>query len=96
MRNWDINECIILEMWDEQNDPKMQEQEDRFQRMLVNNMESVFKIFFRGMSTILVKKGMSDQNGPGNMDLDLRSLEKRKLVQSRVRPDTKVKQYHAG
>jgi len=64
--------------------------------MLVNNMESVFKIFFRGISTILVNGGTGDKGGPGNIDLNLRSLEKKKIVQSRVRPDTKVKQYHAG
>ena len=56
VRNWEINECIIFEMWDEQKDPTLAAQERNFQKMLVNNMESVFKIFFRGMSTIRVQQ----------------------------------------
>ena len=31
--------------------------------MLVNNMESVFKIFFRGMSTVRVKQNKSKEKG---------------------------------
>jgi len=55
VRNWDINECIIFEMWEEQEDEVLRQQERNFQKMLVNNMESVFKIFFRGMATLRVK-----------------------------------------
>lgn len=69
-KNWDIKEVIILEMWDEDSQqpntpfsrpiPKEQIQqaalqECNFQRMLINNMESVFKIFFRGMKVVRVK-----------------------------------------
>ena len=55
VKNWDINECIIYEMWEEQDDPILNGREKNFQKMLVNNMESVFKIFFRGMATVRVK-----------------------------------------
>jgi len=66
VRNWDINECIIYEMWQEQDDPELAKQEKNFQKMLVNNMESVFKIFFRGMSTVRVKsKNEKDNKGNG-------------------------------
>ena len=70
--------------------------------MLVNNMQQVFKIFFRGMSTIRVKansddKTIEEERSPAKrLDLDLESLEKRGTVATRVRNDTKVKQYHAG
>jgi hypothetical protein len=30
VRNWDINECIILEMFEDQNDSKMNQQEKNF------------------------------------------------------------------
>ena len=42
-------------MWEEQDDPILNGREKNFQKMLVNNMESVFKIFFRGMATVRVK-----------------------------------------
>jgi hypothetical protein len=42
-------------MWEEQEDEVLRQQERNFQKMLVNNMESVFKIFFRGMATLRVK-----------------------------------------
>lgn len=63
VRNWEINECIILEMFEDQNDSKMNLQEKNFQKMLVNNMESVFKIFFRGMTTIRVKPDAMEEEG---------------------------------
>ena len=62
--------------------------------MLVNNMESVFKIFFRGMNTVKVKK--SDSTHLNNIESSLTVLEKNRVVATRVRPDTKVKQFHAG
>jgi len=53
-------------MWQEQDDPELAKQEKNFQKMLVNNMESVFKIFFRGMSTVRVKsKNEKDNKGNG-------------------------------
>lgn len=69
--------------------------------MLVNNMESVFKIFFRGMSTLRVLKNKNenvDQNEPNinQVEQSLTKLEQQKIVQTRIRPDTKVKQFHAG
>ena len=42
-------------MWEDQEDPVLNAREKNFQKMLVNNMESVFKIFFRGITTIRVK-----------------------------------------
>ena len=51
-------------MFEEQQDPALRDQEEKFQKMLVNNMESVFKIFFRGMKTIRVKsESFSSQKG---------------------------------
>ena len=69
--------------------------------MLVNNMESVFKIFFRGMNTMKVKHSNSgdkktDRKEMCNVEPSLTVLEQQKIVQTRVRPDTKVKQFHAG
>ena len=69
--------------------------------MLVNNMESVFKIFFRGMNTLKVKKANSgnreeDMAEMCNVEPSLTVLEQKKIVQTRVRPDTRVKQFHAG
>jgi hypothetical protein len=88
-------------MWEEQSDPTLNAQEKNFQKMLVNNMESVFKIFFRGMSTLRVLKNKNenvDQNEPNinQVEQSLTKLEQQKIVQTRVRPDTKVKQFHAG
>ena len=57
--------------------------------MLVNNMESVFKIFFRGMNTIKVRRG--DEAGIGRVESQLTLLEEKRIVQTRVRPDTGVK-----
>jgi hypothetical protein len=61
--------------------------------MLVNNMESVFKIFFRGVSTLRVKQS---SNGRSSVESSLTVLEQKKIISTRVRPDTKVKQFHAG
>lgn len=52
-------------MFEEQEDPKLRQQEKNFQKMLVNNMESVFKIFFRGMSTIRVKADTIEDENDG-------------------------------
>lgn len=91
VRNWDISECIILEMWEEQkaanpNDldevrkyDELNRQEKNFQKMLVNNMESVFKIFFRGMNTIKVKRG-TDDAGIGKVESQLTELENKRIV----------------
>lgn len=69
-------------------------------------MEAVFKIFFRGMSTVRVKQGIdgleSDdaESSRGShqrrIEFDLNKLEKSRIVATRIRPDTKVKQFHAG
>lgn len=57
-------------------------------------MESVFKIFFRGMTTIRVQQ---DENAGGRqVESNLRKLDEQKIIQSRVRPDTRVRQFHAG
>ena len=42
-------------MWDYTNDEALAQYERNFQKMLVNNMESVIKIFFRGVSVLRVK-----------------------------------------
>ena len=66
--------------------------------MLVNNMESVFKIFFRGMTILRIKQKAEGQRGDGKNQVEqsLTVLEKNNIVSTRVRPDTKVKQFHAG
>ena len=56
--------------------------------MLVNNMESVFKIFFRGMQTIRVN---NDNKSKLNVECSLRKLNYKGIIQSRVRPDTNVR-----
>ena len=48
--------------------------------MLVNNMESVFKIFFRGMSTVRVKKNMTGGTRNGGLESSLTTLERQKIV----------------
>lgn len=56
-KNWDIDEVIIFEMWDETHDSdKNKNNELNFQKMLINNMESVIRIFFRGAKTLRVKR----------------------------------------
>ena len=69
--------------------------------MLVNNMESVFQIFLRGMNTVKLKASKTGNREQDlaemcNIEQSLTVLEKRKIVQTRVRPDTRVKQFHAG
>jgi len=64
--------------------------------MLVNNMESVVKVFFRGSSTLRVKKSEGDLKQKSKIEQNLSVLEKKGLVKTRVRNDTKVKQFHAG
>ena len=65
-------------MWDEQKDPTLAAQERNFQKMLVNNMESVFKIFFRGMSTIRVQQ--DDSSGEKQVESNLRKLDEQKII----------------
>lgn len=62
--------------------------------MLLNNMESVSKVFFRGVQIIKIKpsKGTNDRNALKSLN----ELEREGIVATRVRGDTKVKQYHAG
>jgi len=55
VKNWDLQECVIFEMWDVQDDPEMAAQERNFQKMLTNNMEAVFKTFFRGVKIVKIK-----------------------------------------
>jgi hypothetical protein len=62
--------------------------------MLVNNMESVIRIFFRGAKTLRVKRSSSDQlkkAGGNSVEQSLNVLEKKGVVATRVRGDTKVK-----
>ena len=42
-------------MWDENIEPSLRDYEKNFQKMLINNMESTIKIFFRGMTVRRVK-----------------------------------------
>ena len=55
-------------MWDESNqrDADAAAREMSFQKMLINNMESVFKIFFRGMTVTRVrsKRDGIEENRP--------------------------------
>jgi hypothetical protein len=48
-------------MWDEKGNSSDVEKnyEKNFQKMLVNNMESVIKIFFRGCSLVKIRAGKS-------------------------------------
>ena len=59
--------------------------------MLLNNMESVVKIFFRGATVVKIAPDNNNHDVKG-----LNELETRGMVATRVRGDTKVKQYHAG
>ena len=63
--------------------------EQDFQKMLVNSMESVIKIFYRGMT---VHRISSKNSGLKS----LKELELEGHVQSRTLGGTKVKQFHAG
>jgi predicted Zn-dependent protease len=62
-------------------------------------MDSVIKIFFRGMSVIRIRtqhngntKGIQNLNGLKS----LKELEDEGIVHTRIRADTQVKQFHAG
>jgi hypothetical protein len=71
--------------------------EKNFQKMLVNNMESVIKIFFRGCSLIKIKTGHGKvKTRHVSSLLSLNELEEQGIVHTRIRGDTKVKQFHAG
>ena len=81
-------------MWDESMDLTQEERnyEKNFQKMLVNNMESVVKIFFRGCSLIKIKTGKAHVKTRHLSSLfSLNELEEQGIVQTRVRGDTKVK-----
>ena len=68
-------------MYEEQEDPVLRRHEKQFQKMLVNNMESVFKIFFRGMSTIRVSSdNIGNEDGFSDKNFSLKSLEAQKIV----------------
>ena len=95
-------------MWDYTNDEALAQYERNFQKMLVNNMESVIKIFFRGVSVLRVKtqqsekearrspKKFSRKSDNGEFHCCLSDLERLGIAATRVRGDTKVKQFHAG
>ena len=71
-----------------------EEYEKSFQRMLVNNMQETIKIFFRGCKTTRVKqKYLKKKYG---LEPCLSILEYHGIIKSRIRQDTKIKQYHAG
>lgn len=63
-------------------------------------MQEVFKIFFRGMKTLRVRNQKSeddeDFDSKDKIESSLTVLERKRIVQTRVRPDTGVKQFHAG
>jgi len=64
-------------MWDEQPE-QVQNNELNFQKMLVNNMESVIRIFFRGAKTLRVKRSTSEQlkkSGGNSVEQSLNVLE---------------------
>ena len=63
--------------------------------MLINNMENVFKIFFPGMQVTRARDA-DEHLQISHIEQNLSELERRKIVSTRVRSDTKVKQYHAG
>ena len=65
--------------------------------MLLNNMETVFKIFFKGMTTLKIDPEQNMVRGrPNPIEANLQKLEDMEIVKTRVRSDTGVKQYHAG
>ena len=65
--------------------------------MLLNNMETVFKIFFKGMTTLKIDPEQNMVRGrPNPIEANLQKLEDMEIVKTRVRNDTGVKQYHAG
>lgn len=62
--------------------------------MLVHNMVEVVTQFFTGAKTCRIKQ-FEDRKGMPQVEQSLQKLEKKGIINSRVRPDTKVKQYHA-
>ena len=81
-------------MWDEQSESEQANKyEKNFQTMLINNMESVIQIFFRGVEIYKIKPQSKNKSGIYH---SLNELEKKGIVETRIRHDTKVKQYHAG
>mmetsp|Transcript_12954 Transcript_12954/g.20065 ORF Transcript_12954/g.20065 Transcript_12954/m.20065 type:complete len:92 (-) Transcript_12954:986-1261(-) len=76
-------------MWDDDRSPS----EDQFQQMLINNMEQVAKVFFKGVSIKRIKTNSVD----GDLSLlGLTELNRRGMVESRIREDTGERQYHGG
>jgi len=67
--------------------------------MLINNLESTVKIFFRGMSIRRVRTyANASSEGDGmrgrhtsHIEFSLNELERKGIVATRVRADTKVK-----
>jgi alpha-glucosidase (family GH31 glycosyl hydrolase) len=80
VKNWEIDECLVLEMWDDQEDQQLNSQEMNFQRMLVNNMETVFKIFFRGMATKKFTSRSLISKNSKQFQTDLQQLERQRHV----------------
>mgnify|MGYP000988174320 CR=1 FL=1 len=59
--------------------------------MLVNNMDSVIKIFFRGMTVLRIRtQHNGNQAGVQNLNglKSLKELEEEGIVQTRIRADT--------
>lgn len=54
-KNWDITEVIVLEMWDKPLGKDQNDNESLFQKMFINNLESVAKIFFKGLKVLRVR-----------------------------------------
>ena len=82
-----IEEILIYEMWEEQKDCALAEKEKQFQRMLVNNMESVFKTFFRNITTIRIENNPQvhiDDKKFKNVESNLTELEKKKIITTRI------------
>ena len=59
--------------------------------MLVSNMVSVFKVFFRGMTTVRVKQIKFAEKRKLALESSLDVLEKRNIIATRIRKDTRVK-----
>lgn len=57
-------------------------------------MEQVFKIFFRGIQVVRIKNNSRSEKF--NIESNLAELSRQKIVTTRIRLDTKVKQYNAG
>ena len=65
--------------------------------MLVNNMESLCKIFFRGVQTRKVKydQELAEEFQP-KLESSLTVLNQKNIIKTRARYDTNVRQFHAG